>query len=202
MNTEIKSHNPIERRIKSDLNKKNVLRKELERGLSLVKKWNFEMGHIKNKRKKKKYQKNIEMYMPKIKNNKEKLINMIPDLEKRIKEEIKFSEKEMSDLNKSYKKELAEMVEAEKKLLKAQQAKLSKDDKTEILDISIEEFQEKGKGKTFYSKEFIFAKARKKLNKEIKDVENVDKEIKSEERDKILFKNELQRMSVEKEILT
>lgn len=197
MKDKIKQHNPIERKIKADIIEKNTQRKILEKDINMVKKWNELISKTSSIRKKKKYLNGIKRYAEYIQNGKTIVTNMIKDLEKRIKDEMKYSEKEIKDLQDSYKKEYDELVTAEEKVMKAKSGTLSDEEKKSLIGII---FDENGKEKKL-PKEYVIAKAMKKFKKEMKDVKDVHKEITSEEKDKALFENELKRMSVEKELL-
>jgi len=202
---EIKEHNPIERRIKSDLILKNTLRKKLQKDIALVIKWAARSKNENNNRIKKRCIDNIKRYSKKIQTNKTTVLKMIDDLEKRINAEMKFSKAEVEQLQELFKKEYDEMVDELLLVLKVEKGELTEDDKSKISGISIEEFardfDNKDKPKIYLSKEFLLAKARKRYNSEAKDVKEVEKELASEEKDKILFQNELKRMALEKEIL-
>lgn len=209
MDQAIKKHNIIERKIKFDIIRKNTLRKQLSRDISKVVRWAESLETVKNRRKRKKYVKNIERYVPQITKTKKIVLDLIDGLQARIKDELKYSEKEISDLQQTYKKEYEEMVKARKVLIKAKKGSLSEKEVEEIAGKSVEEMVTK-KGEAPDSeekeivipKEVLLAKAQKKLNKEAKDVEKVSKELESEEKDKILFQNEIKRMVLEKEILS
>ena len=205
MKTEIQEHTPIERKIKTDIILKNTLRKQLEKKLGRLKKWEQLLTKTKNNRKSKKYKNNIIRYLDTINKLKPDTKGRIDDLEKRIKEEIKYSEDEIKQLQEMNKKEYSEMLDAEKLLIKAEQGKLDDKEKLEIAETSLEKYEaqagDEQKGKIFFPKEYLLIKAKKRLKKETKDKKDVEKEMKSEEKDRILFDSELKRMIMEKEIL-
>lgn len=205
--TVIQEHTPIERKLKTDIKNKNTLRNQLQKRLFELKKWHLLLKKSKNNRKIKKYINNIKRYMQDIKVLKALVKNMITGLEQRMKDEMKYSETEMSKLESMLKKEYNEMKEAQKVLIKAEQGKL--DDKAimDYLNISIEEYDDKTKKKDLkketllFSRELFIGKAKSRLKAETKDVKKVEKEIKSEQSDKVLFDTELKRLMLEKEIL-
>ncbi len=203
--TEIKKHTPIERKIKTDIILKNKLRKQLEKKLVRLKSWEQLLKKTKNNRKSKKYHNNIIRYLDTINKLKPITKGRIDDLEKRIKEEIKYSEDEIKQLQEMYKKEYSEMLDAEKLLIKAKQGKLDDKEKLEIAETTLEKYEarsgEEQKGKIVFPKEYLLIKVKKRLKKESKDKKDVEKEINSEEKDRILFDSELKRMIMEKEIL-
>jgi uncharacterized protein YeeX (DUF496 family) len=208
MDENIKKHNIVERKIKSDIIKKNTVRKELTGEIRKVARWAKQLETVVNQRRKKRYVQNIERYVPKIKKNKKMVLDLINDLEARIKAELKYSEQEIADLQKTYKKEYDEIVAARKVLLKAEKGNLSESEIEELAGISILEMvkDETGEDKTGEKKisiprEVLLAKAQKKLIKESKDLEKVTQEMSSEQKDKILFKGEIKRMLFEREVL-
>lgn len=202
MKAEIKEHNIIERSIKSDIIKKNKLRKELLKQIKLVTDWTDQLDKLSNMRKKKKYLADIARYLPQIKEKKQVLKEMITDLQKRIKQEMKYSEKEITDLEASYNKEYKDMVKAQKLLTKAIKSKLSDEEKSKITGVPLEKLLTKEeKNKPAFPKELLLAKVKKQLKKEKKQVKEVEEELASEAKDKTLFQKEMKRMMLEQEIL-
>ena len=57
------------------------------------------------------------------------------------------------------------------------------------------------KKKPLFPREFLLAKAQKRLKGEAKDLKKVKKELTAEENDKKIFQAEIKRMVLEKEIL-
>lgn len=208
MDVTIAKHNIIERKIKFDIIRKNTLRKKLSRDIRKVVRWAESLETVKNVRKRKKYVQNIERYVPQITKNKKIVLDLIDDLQTRVKTELKYSEEEISELQQTYKKEYEEMVKAHKMLIKAKKGNLSENEIEEIAGKTVEEMitqkgetPDSGEKEVVIPKEVLLAKAQKKLKKEAKDVDKVKKELESEEKDKILFKDEIKRMVLEKEIL-
>ena len=201
MKKDITDHNRIERKIKTDIVSKNTLRKKLQHKLYQIQKWQKQIKTGSSLRLKNKFIKSIRRVLPKIKNLKSEVFLMIEDLEKRIPEELKYSESEISQLKDQYQKEYQQMVEAQQSLFKAQAGKLSKDEKIDIAGTSINALEKNEAGKVIFPKEFLLAKITKKLNTETKDVKKAEKELTSEEKDKVLFQGEIKRMTMEKEIL-
>lgn len=202
MKAKIKEHNIIERAIKADIIRKNKLRKELLKQIHLVATWTDQLDRLGNRRKKKKLLEDINRYLPEIKEKKQLLMDMISKLQKRIKQEMKYSEKEITDLEASHKKEYKEMVKAQKLLTKALKSKLSDEEKSKITGVPIEQLLSKEQEKkAVFPKELLLAKVKKQLNSEKKQVKEVEKELASEAKDKILFQKEMKRMMLEQEIL-
>ena len=196
-------HNPIERKIKSDLIKKNTIRKKLEQDLSIIKKWVEKLDKIKNNQRINRYLESIIRYSKKIKKNKIILNKLLLDLEHRIKTELKYSKAEVEELQELYRKEYDEMVDSLLLMIRAEKGQLSNKEKSNITGVAIENFAEKykEKNKNTYPKEFILAKIKNHFKKDTKNVNAVEKEIISEEKDKNLFKIELRRIFLEKEVL-
>ncbi|MBN1696383.1 MAG: hypothetical protein JW881_02610 [Spirochaetales bacterium] len=209
MKSTITAHTGVERKIKTDIIRKNTLRKELTREIRVIKRLSDLLQKSKNRQKRSKYKKDIERHLPVIRKNRELLAAMIGDLEKKIASEMKYSEKEMKDLEQTYKKEYEEMVAAQNLVLKAEQSKLSDNEKLDISGMSIDRVQDPEKatedGSTtklpVFPSELLLARANKRLKKESKDVANAEKEIDSEKKDKMLFEGELKRIALEKKIL-
>ena len=201
----IKEHNPVERKIKTDIILKNTLRKQLQNDISFVMKCAAQVKEANNNRIKKRCIDSIKRYSKKIQANKAAVLNMIEDLDKRIDEEMKISKTEVSRLQGFFQKEYDEMVGELLLMLKVEKGELTDEEKSKISGISIEEFAssigDKDKPKVHLSKEFLLAKARKLFNIEAKDVKDVEKELASEEKDKVLFQNELKRMVIEPYII-
>jgi hypothetical protein len=202
MRAKIKQHNIVERTIKSDIIRKNRLRKELLKQIHLVTDWTDQLNRLSNIRRRKKLLEDIDRYLPEIKEQKQILTQLIDSLQKRIKQEMKYSEKEIADLEASHKKEYKEMVKAQKLLAKTLNSKLSDEEKSKITGVPIEQLLNKEQEKkVVFPKELLLAKVNKQLNREKKQVKEVEKELASEAKDKTLFQKELKRMILEQEIL-
>ncbi|MBN2533204.1 MAG: hypothetical protein JXB88_09950 [Spirochaetales bacterium] len=209
MDEAIKKHNIVERKIKFDIVRKNTLRKQLTRDISKVVRWAESLNTVKNRRKRKRYVKNIERYVPGITKTKKTVLELIDDLNTRMKDELKYSENEIADLQETYKKEYEEMVNARKMFIKAKNGSLNEQEIEEIAGKSVEEMvmqkgetPDSGEKEMVIPKEELLVKARKRLKMESKDAEKVNNELESEEKDKILFQNEIKRMALEKKILS
>jgi hypothetical protein len=209
MKSTIQAHTSVERKIKTDIIKKNTLRKELTRDIRKMKRLSDLLKKTRNRKKRKRYIKNIDRHIPGIRGKKKQLSVMIGDLEKRIGEEMKYSEKEMKELEQTYKKEYEDMVQSQNLLLKAQKNRLSDKEKLDISNMSIDRGTEEEKttggesGTTVpvFPRELLLARAKKRFKHESEEVAEVEKEIESEEKDKQLFESELKRIVLEKKIL-
>ncbi len=137
---EIKGHNPVERRIKSDIVLKNTIRKQLQKDIALVMKWSVVAKNGNNNRLIKRSIDGIKRYSKKIQGNKVTVLNMIDDLEKRINAEMDFSKTEVNQLQELFKKEYDEMVDELMLVLKVEKGELTDEEKSKISGISIEEF--------------------------------------------------------------
>jgi len=206
----VQSHNPVEKQIRIDIGTKNELRKQFEKDLRLIKKYNDLLKKVPKDRKTKKYTLGKQRVIENSVLKKQSLSKIIPELEKRVAGEMKFSESEITELEKLYKKEYDEMLEARNLLAKVQNEKLSQQEILELTGKSVEELQAEfpalnkkspDKLKLAVPREYLLSKASKKLKLESTDVKEVTKEQSSEARDKILFEGELKRMIFERTIL-
>ena len=89
------THTTKERQLKSDIAEKNALRRELEKRLARVSRWREDVAQTKNHKRKKKLESTIARYQTTIEDLKQQLLCMNDALEKRIKEEMAFSEDEI-----------------------------------------------------------------------------------------------------------
>lgn len=183
-------HSSVERRLRADIEKRHRLKDELERKQSLTVKLAKKLEITKKKRLNNRYSATIERLDVETETLREKLNEVNIDLQKRIKDEMEFSEEEVSELRKRYQKEYAGMVEAESRLEAIQEGTVE----TDVEETSEEEEP--------VSKEAVTARTRRALKKERRAVEEIQKEISSEERDKILFTRELQQIMAELEDYT
>ena len=180
-------HSSVERRLRVDIAERHRLKNELEKRQSLVVKLTKKLESAKKKRLTNRYSSTIERLDVEIDTLREKLNEMNINLQKRITDEMKFSEEEVSKLREQYQKEYSEMVEAESKLKAVEDGTAEPD----VEEISEEEEP--------VPREAVAARTRRALKRERSVVEEIQKEISSEERDKILFTKELQEIMAELE---
>ena len=174
-------HTPVEKRLKRDINAKNEIRRDLEKRVSLVRRSSEKLKKCKNHQKTSRYNSTIKRHRIQVEQLRVELLQSNEDLEKRIREEMEYSEKEVEEFKTRLQKETKEMEEARSKLEKIKAArKIS--EKTED--------QEDLARKT--------ARATIRLLRETTDVEQIEKELSSEEKDKILFTHELKTIESDK----
>ncbi len=171
-------HTSVEKRLKRDITVKNEIRKDLEKRMSLIRRLSRKLRKCKNRRNITRSSSTIKRHCYKTAQLRVELLQRNEDLEKRIKKEMKYSEKEINDFKTQLDKEKREMEEARSKLKKVK----TKSEKTDEQEgFSAEIFQ-----------------ATKRLIRETSDVKNIEKELSSEEKDEILFTLELKRIESDK----
>ena len=176
----------VERRLRVDIEERHKLRNQLEKTRSVIARLSQKLGHTKKKRLNSRYSATIERLNAEIKTLERMLNEMNVDLQKRITDEMEFSEEEVQRFKEQYQKEYAGMQEAESKL----RAIEDEADETNVEETSDEEP---------VSKEAMVARTRRMLRRERRIVEEIQREISSEERDRALFVRELQQIMAELE---
>lgn len=174
------AHTAKERRLKTDIIEKNVLRRELERRLSQMNRWQEELTKVKKQRKKKKLEGTIDRYQSCIEDMKKELLQLDDDLEKRIKKEMTYSEEEIKSFQKDLEKHAKGLQKVQDSLKEAEKEK------------------EPAEGEAQTPEKKIHLK--KLLKEEVKKVEQDKKELKSEERDKEIFTLELKRITLDRKL--
>lgn len=173
------THTAVERRLKADINDKNILRKEMEKDMAAVRRWKATLDKTKSLQKQKKLMESITRYEFMIDTYRAELIEWGEELEDRIREEMAYSEEEVKAFQADLDKHLKEVKKIEADMAKAEKEKKG----------------EEGEG---------VKPAKVGLNKllksEIKKIQQDQKELQSEERDKALFTLELKRIAVEREL--
>lgn len=175
----MEAHTAKERKLKSDIIQKNILRKDLLKRLSTVNRWTEKLTQIKNLQKQKKIEASIARYQEGIEPLKKELILMCEDLENRIKEEMTYSEEEVKAFQASLQKSIKELKKVQKSLDEADK----KDDKSEKSPETM-------------------PRLKRLLREETKKIKRDEKELQSEERDKVLFTLELKRIALDRELFS
>ncbi len=187
-------HTGFERRLRRDIGKKSAAYDTYSDKLTRARRLQASLTSLHKNRTKKKYTATIERLLKEAGELRPGLISQIETLEARIREEMTFSEKEVTDFQKQYEKEHAEWVAAQKK----------QDVAAETLRVLKYGWAQSGKGmtpedvKTMDAAKDKAAKSKIKAHTERKDVKKVQREIDSEARDKIFFTRHLQRIAAEK----
>ncbi len=173
-----KGHDLKERKLLDDIRLKNGVRKKLDQLESRRLRFSLSLTETRKPSKKARLEKSLSRYGGKIKELTQEVVRLNKGLLLRIKEELKVSEKEVTDFQKKYKKELKETLETREQLKKTRDQK-----PTKILSASVILRR--------------IALLEKKLQKEKKEDSAVKKEIDSEALDKIKLNLELRRSAAE-----
>jgi chromosome segregation ATPase len=181
-------HGSVERRLRSDIEERHRLKNYIERKQSLILKLTQKLERTKKKRLNNRYSSAIKRLSSEIKDLGHKLNEMNLDLQRRIAEEMEFSEEEMASFREQYQEELAEIEETETKLQAIEEG-------TAEADIE----QEAEADEEPAAKELIAARTRRMLKRERRTLESIQEEIESEERDGKFFTEELHKIMAELE---
>ncbi len=173
----MKSHTAKERKLKTDITQKNALRRNLEKRLSAMRWWTQELSKTRNLQKRKKLEASITRYKEQVERLKKELLSKDEELEKRIKEERTYSEEEIKAFQSQLDRDIKAFQNTQKKL----------------------EETKKGEGKT-QKTPAMKSHLEKLLKQESARVKKDEKELKSEERDKVLFTLELKRIALEQKL--
>ncbi|MFH1941352.1 MAG: hypothetical protein ABIL68_04550 [bacterium] len=172
----MEAHAGVERKLKTDIIRKNILRKDIEKKFLAITRWTEQLQTSRNKQKRKKMEASAARYREQIAPMKIQLLSMGEDLEKWIKEEMAYSEEEVKAFQARLEKDTKELQKVQKNLEEAEKKKTDE--------------------KTPENKHAI-----KKLLKEESDkVKKDEQELESEEKDKSLFTLELKRIAVERKL--
>jgi hypothetical protein len=173
-------HTPIERRLKTDIIRKNLLRKSLQKKLFSVRRWSELLLKSPKNQQKKRYQESIDRYMAQIGFLKKELLKRNETLEKQIQKEMKFSEDEVKAFQAELNKELKALEKIQKELDETSEKEKSARNKNEV--------------------QLKKRRLEKMLADESKKMMESEKELISEKRDEALFTLELKRIALEKEL--
>jgi len=175
----MKSHTAKERKLKTDITQKNALRRNLEKRLSAINRWTGELSKTRNLQRRKKLEASIARYQDQVEHLKKELLNKDEDLEKRIKEERTYSEEEIKAFQSQLDRDIKAFQKTQKKL----------------------EETKKSEGKT-EGTPATKGRLEKLLKQESARVKKDEKELKAEEKDKVLFTLELKRIALEQKLYT
>lgn len=176
----MESHTAKERKLKTDIIEKNILRRDLKKKFSAINRWKKKLNQTNNLQKRKKMESSIVRYQDGIEPLMKELLHMGEDLEKRIKDEMNYSEEEITAFQTNLEKHAKELERIQDNLKK-------EDAKPEESD----------KDRPSQGSKFQLAKL---LKEEVKKMRKDEKELKSEERDKALFTLELKRIALDRKI--
>jgi len=173
-------HTPIERQLKTDIIRKNLLRKSLQKKLFSIRRWSELLLKSPKNQQKKRYQDSIDRYTVQIGGLKKELLKRNETLEKRIISEMKFSEDEVKTFQAELKKEVKALDKIQKELDETSEKQKSTKNKIEL--------------------QLKKRRLVKMLADESKKMSESEKELVSEKRDEALFTLELKRIALEKEL--
>ena len=177
----------VERRLRTDIEERHRLRNELEKNRSVMARLTRRLEQTRKKRLNRRYSATIERLNAETEMLKYKLNEMNVELQKRITDEMEFSEEEVQSFTDQYQKEYAEMAETETKLKAIEEGEAEPD------------VEEESEEEESVPREAIVARTRRMLKRERRIVEEIQREISSEERDKTFFSRELQQIMAELE---
>jgi len=181
-------HSSVERSLRNDITERHRFKNDLEKKQSLIVKLTQKFERTKKKKLNKRYSATIKRLNSEIESLSHKLNEINLDLQRRIAEEMEFSEEEMASFREQYQEELAEIEETESKLHAIEEGAAEADVEQEA-----EADEEPA------AKELIAARTRRMLRRERRSLESIQKEIKSEERDGKFFTEELHQIMAELE---
>ena len=175
----MEDHTIVERQLKADIIRKNLIRKSLQQKLDSVRRWTALLEKDTKKQQKNRFRNSIDRYREQIDGLKKELSKQNEELEARILSEMHYSEDEV----------------------KAFQAELKKETKAlEKVKAELQETAATGKTKEDPELKLKRRRLEKLLNEESKKIDASEKELVSEARDKVLFTRELKRIALEKEL--
>jgi len=181
-------HSSVERRLRSDIAERHRLKNDIEKKQSLIVKLNRKLEQTKKKKLSNRYSSTVKRLNSETKGLGYRLNEINLDLQRRIAEEMEFSEEELASFREQYQEELAEIEETESKLQAIEEG-------TAEADVE----QETEADEEPAAKELIAARTRRMLRRERRSLESIQKEIKSEERDGKFFTEELHQIMAELE---
>ena len=182
-------HSSPERRLRADVEKRYELKNELTKKRLLINRLTWKLRHTKKRRLNNRYSATIKRLNAETGTLGRKLNEMNVELQKRIMEEMEFSEEEIRNFSEQYQKEHAEVQEMESRLKAIEEETVEPD----VEETSEGEAAPKGA---------VAERTRRILRRERRTVEGIQREIDSEERDKVFFTRELRQITAELEAYT
>ncbi len=179
-------HTAEERRLKTDIHMKNALRAELSRSLGMLNTWQNRLHGLRNVRKAGKLAETVARYGDYVNGLREYLVPVLDELEARIRDEMKFSDEEISRFRQEVSEETREAEAARSAFQQAREAleRLQADDKADNEALAA--------ARNAYSKAFrTFRLEKRRLRR-------AEEELSSELTDRDIFKAELKRIMVER----
>ena len=177
-------HSSVERSLRSDVEMRHKLKNELGKKRSNISRLTQKLERAKKNRSNSRYSATIARLSAESEALEYSLYEANVDLQKRIADEMAFSEEEIQAFKEQYEQQYAEMEETAGKL---------KDIEEGAAGSVAGETSEDGPP----TKELMAARTKRVLMREQKAVAGIQKEINSEERDKVFFARELQEIMAE-----
>ncbi|MBN1435166.1 hypothetical protein JW921_10435 [Candidatus Fermentibacterales bacterium] len=184
----MEEHTRAERNLKRDIHLKNLLRKDLLSHMRQVQDWREKLQKTRNNRREKKTRESLLRYSGYIDELKGYLLPMLDDLEKRIGDEMSFSEKEIAGFKTDVTQEKKAVAEA-RKAFESAQAALKEAERKEVPPEEVAETRK------------AFSGAYKALRLERHRLDSAADELQSEYKDKDFFSRELKRIYVERHLI-
>ncbi len=192
------NHTSVERKLKTDIIQKNIVRKQLEKKMSQVTRYTHQREKATSNRWHKRHATTINRLQGEIAELREQLNPLNADLEARIKAEMEFSEEEVEAFRAQYQQEHAEMIAARQRVDAIQSDLEETQSEESPAGESTDTASDSEASEEIHQKEAELARAERAMKE--KDVEEVQREIESEEKDKVFFTRELRRIIAEREI--
>ena len=177
-------HSSVEHRLRADIEKRHRLRDEIKKRQSIITSLTRKLAHTKKKRLNNRYSVTIKRVSAEVEMLEHKLNEMNLDLQKRIMDEMEFSEGEAQDFREQYEKERTGILETESRLKAIEEEPAEPDAEETSEDESP-------------SKEAIVARTKRMLKRERRAITGIQREMNSEERDQMLFIKELKQIAAE-----
>jgi len=176
------NHTAVERKLKTDIYEKNRVRKILFKHIATLNRWEVKQENASSKKLQRKLAGSIARYQAEMDILIQILQLMNDDVEKRIRDEMTFSEDEIKAFQKKLEVNAKTLEETKKELKNAKKAKDKSDSDTPSPQPQIH--------------------LKKLLKAEIKQIQADEAELVSEERDKILFTHELKRITLDRTLFS
>ncbi len=199
----------IEKRLKQDIHKKNLIRSEIEKRLESVSRWKDKLINLKSFKGQSKYADSIKRYISEIESLRASLNKMNEDVDKHIREVGKFSDSEVKEFSSQLEQNISD-IEAgseseEKGVSKNKDIEEIRNARTKLAELKgkgdVQEKIDKASGKKSEDIEEVERVTGKiiKLNKHLENVGG-GTESGSGDQDEVFYTQELKRIAREKAI--
>ncbi len=199
----------IEKKLKQDIHKKNLIRSEIERHLGSISRWKDKLINLKSFKGQSKYADSIKRYISEIENLRASLNKMNEDVDKHIREVGKFSDSEVKKFSSQLERKISDIEagnESEgKDASKNKDIEEIRNARAKLAELkgkgNVQEKIEKAKGKISEDIEEVERTTGKivKLNKHLENVGG-GTESGSGDQDELFYTQELKRIAREKVI--